>query len=143
MRYHELGFICISICVLTHVSRNQIKESSLLKVKHVVIWNEKQVFMQCWYMVSIHGLTYLKHNWDIKLLKVLLQGFMELSKKEKTHTNVLHIGLIHGSLQCMEYGYHSWLQSKDKYIMRKDINECSCITWWFLNMACQNKACLV
>ena len=41
LRYHEQGFICISICVLTHVSRNQIKESSLLKVKHVVIRNEK------------------------------------------------------------------------------------------------------
>ena len=46
LRYYEQGFICISMCVLTHISRNQIKESSLLKVKHVVIRNEKQVFMQ-------------------------------------------------------------------------------------------------
>ena len=47
LRYHEQDFICISLCVLSHVSRNQIKESLLLKVKHVVIRNEKQVFMQC------------------------------------------------------------------------------------------------
>ena len=47
LRYHEQGFICISLCVLSHVSRNQIKESLLNKVKHVVIRNEKQVFMQC------------------------------------------------------------------------------------------------
>ena len=66
LRYHEQGFICVSIYVLTHVSRNQIKGNSLLKVKHVVTRNEKQIFMQCWYMVSIHGLTYLKNMWDIK-----------------------------------------------------------------------------
>ena len=83
LRYHEQGFIYVSIYVLTHVSRNQIKENSLLKVKHVVTRNEKQVFMKCWYMVSIHGLTNLKNIWDIKLLKVLLQGFMELSKKRR------------------------------------------------------------
>ena len=47
LRYHEQGFICISLCVLSHVSRNQIKESLLLKVKHVVMRNEKQVFMKC------------------------------------------------------------------------------------------------
>ena len=46
LRYHEQGFICISLCVLSHVSRNQIKESLLNKVKHVVMRNEKQVFMQ-------------------------------------------------------------------------------------------------
>ena len=46
LRYHEHGFICISIYVMTHVSRNQIKESLLNKVKHVVMRNEKQVFMQ-------------------------------------------------------------------------------------------------
>ena len=46
LRCHEQGFICVSIYVLTHVSRNQIKESLLLKVKHVVMRNEKQVFMQ-------------------------------------------------------------------------------------------------
>ena len=37
LRYHEQRFICISIRVLSHVSRNQIKESILNKVKHVVI----------------------------------------------------------------------------------------------------------
>ena len=40
LRYHEQGFICISIRVLTHVSRNQIKKSLLNKVKHVVMRNE-------------------------------------------------------------------------------------------------------
>ena len=47
LRYHEQGFICVSIYVLTHVPRNQIKENSLLKVKHVVTRNEKQVIMKC------------------------------------------------------------------------------------------------
>ena len=83
LRYHEQGFLCVLFYILTHVSRNQIKENSLLKVKHVVTRNEKQVFMKCWYMVSIHGLTNLENIWDIKLLKVLLQGFMELSKKRR------------------------------------------------------------
>ena len=46
LRYHEQRFICVSICVLTHESKNQIKESLLNKVKHVVMKNEKQVFMQ-------------------------------------------------------------------------------------------------
>ena len=46
LRYHEQEFICISICVLTYVARNQIKESLLDKVKHVVMRNVKQVFMQ-------------------------------------------------------------------------------------------------
>ena len=46
LRYHEQEFICISIHVLSHVSRNQIKESILNKVKHVVIREKRQVFMQ-------------------------------------------------------------------------------------------------
>ena len=46
LRYHEHGFICISIRVLTHESRNQIKEILLDKVKHVVIREKRQVFMQ-------------------------------------------------------------------------------------------------
>ena len=45
LRYHEQVFMCISICVLTHVSRNQIKESLLLNVKHIVKRNKKQVFI--------------------------------------------------------------------------------------------------
>ena len=94
LRCHEQGFICVSIYVLTHVSRNQIKENSLLKVKHVLTRNEKQVFMKCWYMVSIHGLTYLKNIWDIKLLKVLSQGFMELNKKRR-HTPMCNILVLY------------------------------------------------
>ena len=94
LRYHEQGFICISLCVLSHVSRNQIKESLLLKVKHVVMRNEKQVFMKCWYMIFIHGLTNLKNIWDIKLLKILLQGFMELSKKRR-HTLMCYILVLY------------------------------------------------
>jgi len=31
LRYHEQGFIYVSICVLTHISWNQIKESLLDK----------------------------------------------------------------------------------------------------------------
>ena len=46
LRYHEQRFICVSICVLTHESKNQIKESLLNKVKHVVIREKRQVFMQ-------------------------------------------------------------------------------------------------
>ena len=41
LRHHEQGFIYRSLCVLSHVSRNQIKEIQLLKVKHVVMRNEK------------------------------------------------------------------------------------------------------
>ena len=37
LRYHEQRFIYISLCILTHESRNQIKESLLDKVKHVVM----------------------------------------------------------------------------------------------------------
>ena len=41
LRCHEQEFIFVSIYVLTHESRNQIKESLLNKVKHVVMRNEK------------------------------------------------------------------------------------------------------
>ena len=137
------GFICISMCVLTHISRVQIKGSSLLKVKHVVIRNEKQLFMQCWYMVSIHGLTYLKNIWDIKLLKVLSQGFMELNKKRR-YTLMCYILVLHWeAYNAWNNIIKSWIQSKTSTSRRKDRNKCSCITWWFLNMSCQNKTCLV
>ena len=56
LRYHEQGFICISIRVLTHVLRNQIKESLLLKVKHVVIRKKRQVLMR-YLMVSKYDLS--------------------------------------------------------------------------------------
>ena len=56
LRYHEQEFICIPIRVLTHVSRNQIKESLLLKVKHVVIRKKRQVLMR-YLMVSKYGLS--------------------------------------------------------------------------------------
>jgi len=56
LRYHGQGFICISIRVLTHVSRNQIKESLLLKVKHVVIRKKRQVLMR-YLMVSKYDLS--------------------------------------------------------------------------------------
>ena len=46
LRYHEQRFIYISLCVLTHESRNQIKESLLGKVKHVVMKKKRQIFMQ-------------------------------------------------------------------------------------------------
>ena len=56
LRYHEQEIICIPIRVLTHVSRNQIKESLLLKVKHVVIRKKRQVLMR-YLMVSKYGLS--------------------------------------------------------------------------------------
>ena len=31
LRYHEQGFICVSIYVLTHVSRNQIKREFIVE----------------------------------------------------------------------------------------------------------------
>ena len=64
LRYHEQGFICISIRVLTHVLRNQIKESLLLKVKHVVIRKKRQVLM-CYLMVSKYDLS----KWSMLCLK--------------------------------------------------------------------------
>ena len=143
IRYHQQGFICISMCVLTHISTVQIKGSSLLKVKHVVIRNEKQLFMQCWYMVSIHGLTYLKNIWDIKLLKVLSQGFMELNKNRR-HTLMCYILVLYfEACNAWNIVIKSWLQSKTNTLWRKDRNKCSCVIWWFLNMACQNEACFV
>jgi len=52
LRYHEQGFIYVSICVsiyvLTHVSRNQIKEVILLNVKQSVKINNE---------TSIHAMT--------------------------------------------------------------------------------------
>ena len=119
LRYHEHGFICISIYVMTHVSRNQIKESLLNKIKHVVMKNKKQVFMQWQVMVSIHGLIYLKNMWDIKIVKSFIARLHGVKQKEKTYTYVLHIGLIFWSLQCLEYGCHLWLQSKDKHSMKQ------------------------
>jgi len=48
LRYHEQEFICVSIYVLTHVSRNQIKEVILLNVKQSVKINNE---------TSIHAMT--------------------------------------------------------------------------------------
>ena len=49
-----------------------------------------------------------------KIVESIIARLHGVKQKAKTCTNVLHIGLIHGSMQCMEYGYHSWLLSKDK-----------------------------
>jgi len=119
LRYHEQGFIYVSIYVLTHVSRNQIKENSLLKVKHVVTRNEKQVFMQWQYTVSIHSLTYLKNMWDKKLVESIIARLHGVKQKEKTYTYVLHIGLIFWSLQCLEYCYQIIVTKQDKHIMKQ------------------------
>ena len=113
------------------------------KVKHVVMRNEKQVFMQWQYMVSIYGLTYLKNIWDIKLLKVLLQGFMELNKKRR-HTLICYILVLYcEACNAWNIVIKSWLQSKTSTSWRKDRNGCSCVIWWFLNMACQVEVCFV
>ena len=105
-------------------------------------------------------------KWETSILEMLIYGFYSwldifeeylrykivkkyycnlhgVKQKEKTYTYVLHIDLILWSLQCLKYCYQSWLRSKTSTSLRKDRNKCSCITWWFLDMACQSKACLV
>ena len=42
-----------------------------------------------------------------KIVESFIARLHGVKQKEKTYTYVLHIGLIHGSMQCMEYGYHS------------------------------------
>ena len=42
-----------------------------------------------------------------KIVESIIARLHGVKQKEKTYTYVLHIGLIHGSLQCMEYEYHS------------------------------------
>ena len=63
LRYHEKGFLCVSFYILTHESSNQIKDSILNKVKHVV-------------------------------MRILLQGFMELNKKRR-HTLMCYILVLY------------------------------------------------
>ena len=101
---------------------------------------------------SIHAMTiYGFHSWlDIfekyvryKIVESIIARLHGVKQKEKTYTYVLHIDLILWSLQCLKYCYQSWLRSKTSTSWRKDRNKCSCITWWFLNMACQSKACVV
>ena len=99
--------------------------------------------MQWQYMVSIQGLTYSKNIWDIKLLKVLLQGFMELNKKRR-HTLMCYILVLYcETCNAWNIVIKSWLQSKTSTSWRKDRNRCSCVIWWFLNMACQVEVCFV
>jgi len=135
-------YLYINVCIDSYIKESNKRE---LTIESQACCDKKlkQVFMQCWYMVSIHGLTYLKNIWDIKLLKVLSQGFMELNKKRR-HTLMCYILVLHWEA-CNAWNnvIKSWLQSKTSTSRRKDRNKCSCINWWFLNMACQSKACLV
>jgi hypothetical protein len=42
-----------------------------------------------------------------KIVESIIARLHGVKQKAKTCNYVLHIGLIHGNLQCMEYGYHS------------------------------------
>ena len=115
LRYYEQEFLCVSICELTYVSRNQIKESLLLKVKHSV---KKKTKNKCSYIDNKWFLLMAWIIWDISYWKDYCKASWGNTNK-MTYMYVLHIGLIFGSLQCLVYSYHSWLQSKTSTLWRK------------------------
>jgi len=59
--------------------------------------------------------TYSFYSWlDIfeeylryKIIEGIAARLHGVKQEKETYTYVLHIGLIYGSLQCMEYVYHS------------------------------------
>ena len=58
-------------------------------------------------MVSIHGLTIFEEYLRYKIIEGIAARLHGVKQEKETYTYVLHIGLIYGSLQCMEYVYHS------------------------------------
>ena len=105
LRCHEQGFICVTIYVLTHVSRNQIKREFIV---------ESQACCDKKWETSIHEmLIYGFYSWlDIfeeylryKIIESTIARLHGVKQKEKTYTYVLHIGLTLRRLQCLEYCY--------------------------------------
>ena len=139
LRYHEQGFIYRSLCVLSHVSRNQIKESLLLKSQ--ACCDEK-------WEISIHAMTiYDFYSWlDIfeeyvryKIVQSIIARLHGVKQKEMCYILVLYFEACNAWYIIIK----SWLQSKTSTSWKKDRNRCSCVIWWFLNMACQVEVCFV
>jgi len=119
LRCHEQGFICVSIYVLTHVSRNQIKREFIV---------ESQACCDKKWETNIHAmLIYGFYSWlDIfeeyvryKIVESIIARLHGVKQKEKTYIYVLRIGLIFWSLQCLEYCYQIMVIKHDKHIMKE------------------------
>ena len=68
---------------------------------------------------------------------------MELNKKRR-HTLMCYILVLYcETCNAWNIVIKSWLQSKTSTSWRKDRNGCSCVIWWFLNIACQVEVCFV
>jgi len=68
---------------------------------------------------------------------------MELNKKRR-HTLMCYILVLYfEACNAWNIVIKSWLQSKTSTLWSKDRNKCSCVMWWFLNMACPNEVCFV
>ena len=132
----------INVCIDSYITESNKRELTI----------ESQACSDKKWETIIHAmLIYGFYSWlDIfeeylryKIIESTIARLHGVKQKEKTYTYVLHIDLILWSLQCLKYCYQSWLLSKTSTLWRKDRNKCSCVIWWFLNMACQSEVCYV
>ena len=99
------------LLTLAHVIENQIKGKYCWKTS--MLWRETRNKGSCndnkWFLY-IWLRTFRGTNcWSII---ARLHGLIKI--KGDIHLWARFIGLVYGSLQCMKYGYHSWLQRKTK-----------------------------
>ena len=94
--------LCIDSCIKESNKREFIVESqACCDKKWETSIHEMLIYGFYSWLDKFEG--YLRY----KIVENIIARLHGIKQKEKTYTNVLHIGLIHGSLQCMEYGYHS------------------------------------
>ena len=110
-------YLYIIVCIVSCIKESNKRE---LIIENQACCDEK-------WETSIHAmLIYDFYSWlDIfeaylryKIVESIGSRLHGVRQKEETYTYVLHIGLTFGSLQCLEYGYHSWLQSKTSTFWR-------------------------
>ena len=88
-----------------------------MKEKLVV---ESQAYCEGKQETSIHeilsnGLYLWLGILEVHIIESIIARLYGLIKiKRDIHLWAGYIGLIYGSLQCVKYGYHSWLQRKTK-----------------------------
>ena len=109
LRYHEQELICISFMHWLMWKKNQIKEKLIVECQ--AYCEEKQ-------KTSIHeilsnGLYSWLGTFKVQIVESIIARLHGLIKIN-IHLWARYIGLIYGSLQCVKYGYHSWLQCKTK-----------------------------
>ena len=130
--------MCIVLCIKESNKREPIIES--------------QACCDQKWETSIHAMTiYGFYSWlDIfeeyvryKIVRSIISRLHGVKQKRR-HTLMCYILVLYfEACNAWNIIIKSWLQSMTSTLWSKDRNKCSCVMWWFLNMACPNKVCFV